>query len=152
MIARMLGDDWCVHSVKTGHGQQVLAVYSRLLVSAVDTHEGGGRKLMGVSLRDDKKRRFYIVAVHAPHPARGMPNTVANIRSAVSMMADRDETVRIIAGDFNYNFDPDGNGFGDATLYEEITAEVSDGTATIGETYLGHTRIDHVWALVDSPR
>lgn len=123
----------------------MLAVYSRLSGSVVETQEGGGRKLIGVSLRDDRKRRFYIVALHAPHPARGRSDTVANIRSAVSMIADREEPVRIIAGDLNYNFDPDGNGFGDAALYEEITAVVSDGTAAIGETYYGHTRIDHVF-------
>jgi hypothetical protein len=61
------------------------------------------------------------------------------------MVADRDEPVRIIAGDFNYNFDPDGNGFGNQALYGQITEVVSDSTAAIGETYYGHTRIDHVF-------
>ena len=61
------------------------------------------------------------------------------------MIADRDEPVRIMAGDLNYNFDPDGNGFGGQALYDEITEVVSDSTAAIGETYYGHTRIDHVF-------
>ena len=61
------------------------------------------------------------------------------------MIADRDEPVRIISGDLNYNFDPDKNGFGTQSLYDEITEVVSDSTAAIGETYYGHTRIDHVF-------
>jgi len=145
MIAQLLGDAWHAHAVKTGHGEQVLAVFSKLSDNAVDVHEGGGRKLIGLSLCDDRGRRLYIVAVHSPHPGRGMPETIANIRSAISLLMSRDESVRIMAGDFNYNFDPDGNGFGDSALYEEITKAAADSSAEIGETYYGHTRIDHVF-------
>ncbi len=145
VLAGMLGSDWNAHAMETGHGKQVLAVLTNLSSSVVVSEDAGGRKLIGVSLRDDMERRFFIVAVHSPHPARGMSDTIANIRAAVSMIADRDEAVRIISGDLNYNFDPDQNGFGDQSLYYEVTEVMADSTATIGETYYGHTRIDHVF-------
>jgi endonuclease/exonuclease/phosphatase family metal-dependent hydrolase len=145
VLAGMLGSDWNAHAVETGHGKQVLAVLTNLSSSVVASEDAGGRKLIGVSLRDDMERSFFIVAAHSPHPARGLPDTIANIRAAVSMIADRDEPVRIISGDLNYNFDPDQNGFGDKSLYNEVTEVMADSTATIGETYYGHTRIDHVF-------
>jgi len=144
-LARTLGSDWRAHAVETGHREQVIAVLSNLSGRIVDTREAGGRKLIGVSLRDDMQRGIFIVAVHSPHPARGMSDTIASIRSAVSMIAESDEPVRIIAGDLNYNFDPEENGYGDRSLYEEITKVLSDSSTEIGETYYAHTRIDHVF-------
>ena len=41
---------------------------------------GGGRKMVGVSLGDDADRDILVVGVHSPHPARGISDTIANIR------------------------------------------------------------------------
>jgi len=145
MIAQGLGENWQAIAVKTGHRGQVIAVLSRLSIGDVASTEAGGRRLIGVPLHDEDGHAIFIVGVHSPHPGRGMQDTIANIRGAVSMVAERKEPIRIIAGDFNYNFNADKTDSGAGSLYEEVLAFLSDSTASIGETYYAHTRIDHVF-------
>lgn len=140
-IAHELGSDWKAHAVETGYHGQVLAILSNLPYKTVDIKEAGGRKIIGVSLGDGKRPGIYIVGVHSPHPGHGMTDTIKNIKGAVAIIEDSKEPIRIIAGDLNYNFDPDDN----QSLYKEITKTVSDSTALIGETYYAHTRIDHIF-------
>ncbi len=144
-IARGLGGDWRALSVKTGHHRQVLAVLSRLNMGDAEINEAGGRRMIGVPLHDGEGRDIFILGIHSPHPVRGPRDTIENIRGAVSMVAGRKEAIRIIAGDFNYNFEPDGSDAGGNSLYREILGVLSDSTASIGETYYAHTRIDHVF-------
>ena len=142
-IARELGSDWCALSVETGH-QQTLAVLSRLPGAKAESKTAGGRSMIGVSFQGEDDRDVFILGVHSPHPARGMEDTVDNIKGAVTWMSERNEPIRIMAGDLNYNFDPDLKEEGNA-LYSEVMSALSDGTVSIGETYYAHTRIDHVF-------
>ncbi|WOO41080.1 endonuclease/exonuclease/phosphatase family protein [Rubellicoccus peritrichatus] len=141
-IAEGLGADWHAHTVETGHQGQVLAVLSDLPYEKVYSEEAGGRNMVGVTLGENPEQQMFILGVHSPHPARGMSDTVDNIRGAVAMTANRDEPIRIIAGDMNYNFDVDDT---DGPLYQEIMDVLSDSTEALGETYYAHTRIDHVF-------
>lgn len=141
-IASGLGENWQAYSVETGHQGQILAVLSDLPCEKVYSDEAGGRNMIGVSLGNNTEEQIFILGVHSPHPARGMSDTIDNIRGAVAMVSNRDEPIRIIAGDMNYNFDADN---ASGPLYEEITDVLSDSTETIGETYYAHTRIDHVF-------
>lgn len=143
-IARELGSNWCALSVETGH-QQTLAVLSNLSGAKVESKTAGGRSMIGVSFQGEDDRDVFILGVHSPHPARGMEDTVANIKGAVSWMSERNEPIRIMAGDLNYNFDPDLTREDGDALYSEVMSFLSDGTISIGETYYAHTRIDHVF-------
>lgn len=144
-ISKGLGPDWSSFSVKTGHSGQVLSVLSNLPGKLSDTKEAGGRELIGVSLGNEPEQAIFIAGVHSPHPARGIANTAENIRGAVSMAEAREEPVRIVAGDLNYNFDLKESKSSANSLYQEITRIMSDSTAELGETYYAHTRIDHVF-------
>ena len=144
-IARELGSEWHSLSVETGHHGQVLAVLSTLSSGKVESKKAGGRSMIGVSFTGEDDRDIFILGVHSPHPARGKQNTVDNIRGAVSWMSERNEPIRIMAGDLNYNFDPDLSGDDKNTLYAEVMGVLSDSTAAIGETYYAHTRIDHIF-------
>ncbi|MFK5923084.1 MAG: hypothetical protein QM496_12965 [Verrucomicrobiota bacterium] len=142
-IARKLGSDWYAKTVETGH-DQILAVLSSLSGAEMETRTAGGRSMIGVCFQGEDDRDVFILGVHSPHPARGMDATVDNIKAAVSWMCERNEAIRIMAGDLNYNFDPDLTVDGDV-LYGEVMSVLSDGTISIGETYYAHTRIDHVF-------
>ena len=143
-IAEDLGSDWSALSVETGH-QQILAVLSRLPGAKVESKIAGGRSMIGVSSQGEDDRDVFILGLHSPHPARGMEDTVDNIKGAVSWMSERNEPIRIMAGDLNYNFDPDMKEEDENALYSEVMSTLSDGTVSIGETYYAHTRIDHVF-------
>lgn len=143
-IAEDLGNDWSALSVETGH-QQILAILSRLPGAKAETRTAGGRSMIGVSFQGEDDRDVFILGLHSPHPARGMEDTVDNIRGAVSWMSERNEGIRIMAGDLNYNFDPDLKSEKENALYSEVMSTLSDGTESIGETYYAHTRIDHVF-------
>ncbi len=144
-IARRLGKQWRAHTTKTGLHDQVLVVLSNLAAGAVEIKEAGGRKMIGVQLYDGDGHGVFIVGLHSPHPARGSRETIESIRGAVSMAAGVKEPIRIIAGDFNYDFDEDDESEGGDPLYGEITAFLSDSAVSIGETYYAHLRIDHVF-------
>ncbi len=143
-IASKLGSDWCALSVETGH-QQTLAVLSRLPGAKAESKTAGGRSMIGVFFQGEDDRDVFALGVHSPHPARGMEDTVNNIKGAVSWMSERNEPIRIMAGDLNYNFDPDLAGKEGDALYSEAMSVLADGTVSIGETYYAHTRIDHVF-------
>ncbi len=141
-ILEDLGELWEAHSVTTGHGSQVLSVVTRLDSRVVEKLECGGRKVIAASLLSRGEDSIYVVGVHSPHPARGIDATVESIRCALSLAKNRDERVRIVAGDMNYNFDPETN---KSSFYNEILDFYGDGTVGLGETYYAHTRIDQVF-------
>ena len=97
--------------------------------------------MLGVSFKDDAGAACYIVGVHSPHPVRGSADTVASIRGALVAAGERSEEIRIVAGDMNYDFDPTDRD----EFYEEIVGDFGDSTASLGETYYAHTRIDHMF-------
>ncbi len=144
-IAQHLGENWRAFSVETGLHDQVLAVLSKLPMGDVELNEAGGRRMIGVPFYDVDGHGIFIVGVHSPHPMRGRRDTIENIRGAVSMVAKRKEPIRIIAGDFNFNFDVGEAKNGGDSLYREIVRILSDSTVSIGETYYAHMRIDHVF-------
>ncbi|MAE65513.1 MAG: hypothetical protein CMJ18_14680 [Phycisphaeraceae bacterium] len=146
-IAGELGEDWNAYAVETGHGRQVLAILSRSESRETGDCECGGRKVKTVSLKSRTGRSVFVAGVHSPHPARGPSDTVDNIRCVISRARDRTEEIRIIAGDMNYNFDPDRE---EDELYREIRSDFGDGTSSLGETYYAHTRIDHVFHYPES--
>lgn len=143
-IAKKLGKNWHDISSKTGHKGQVTTILTRLKAGDVDVMRAGDRMVLGVPVYLNGQSIF-IVGVHAPHPGRGLKHTTDNIRAALSMIEKRKEPIRIMAGDFNYNFDPENEAKDSECLYGEITGELADSTASIGETYYAHTRIDHVF-------
>jgi len=120
-------------------------VLTKLPGGKMESKIAGGRSMIGVSLNGEDDRDIFILGLHSPHPARGKQDTVDNIRGAVSWMSERNEPIRIMAGDLNYNFDPDLTGEEGDALYSEVLSVLSDSTASIGETYYAHTRIDHVF-------
>ena len=141
-ILQGLGKEWSEYSVETGHGTQVLSIITKSRISSSEEFICGGRKIMTLSLMSRNGKSIYIAGVHSPHPARGKNNTVENIRCALSHAINRSEQVRIVAGDLNYNFDPQDK---DGLLYQEIMESFGDSTIGLGETYYAHTRIDHVF-------
>lgn len=144
-IAWKLGSDWRSLSVETGHHGQILAVLTRLAGGKMEKRQAGGRSMIGVSLNGEDDRDIFVLGVHSPHPGRGMRDTVDNIKGAVSWMTERNEPIRIMAGDLNYNFDPDLSGDEQDSLYSELVDVLADSTTSVGETYYAHTRIDHVF-------
>ncbi|MDF3129066.1 endonuclease/exonuclease/phosphatase family protein [Kiritimatiellaeota bacterium B1221] len=142
-LADLLGETWQVHAGKTGHGNQVMAVFSPLEIQSVEVFECGGRATLGVSLRSRNATPIFVLGVHAPHPARGTEENVENIRCALAHVSGREEAVRIVTGDLNYNFDPGSDG----AFYSEIMQSFGDGSFDLGETYYARTRIDHVFHL-----
>ena len=142
VILHGLGEQWHEYSVETGHGNQVLSIFTRIRSRETEEFECGGRKVKALSLVTSSGKSVYIVGVHSPHPVRGMDDTVASIRCALAHAIDRSEDVRIIAGDMNYNFDPNDE---EGNLYHEIRKSFGDATIGVGETYYAHTRIDHVF-------
>jgi endonuclease/exonuclease/phosphatase family metal-dependent hydrolase len=140
-IADKLGPDWAAYSCKTGHGSQVVSVLTRLAVLGKEEVVCGGRKAIGLSLIGPEGNTLYILGIHAPHPARGLKENVESIRYALSQADSKDEAISIVAGDFNYNFDAQSMG----DYYSEILEDFGDSTASIGETYYAHTRIDHMF-------
>lgn len=142
VILQVLGNDWRAYSVETGHGTQVLSIFTRSKVRETSEFECGGRKVKALSLVSGSGMSIYMIGVHAPHPARGMSDNIENIRCALSHAMDRDEEIRIIAGDMNYNFDPQDK---EGLLYREILESFGDATKSLGETYYAHTRIDHIF-------
>ncbi len=139
-IAGLLGPEWTACAAKTGHGEQVLAVLSRLPVDDHECPEFGGRSAMGVCI-DRHGRSIYMLGLHAPHPARGAAENVESIRGAIAHTRERSEEVKLVAGDLNCNFDLAEPG----DLYGWIVDDFGDATAGLGETYYAHTRIDHVF-------
>ncbi len=142
VILQGLGEGWNACSVETGHGTQVLSIITRSIIRTGDQFVCGGRQIKALSLESRNGKSIYIVGVHSPHPARGISDTVENIRCALSHAMNRSEQVRIVAGDMNYNFDPQDK---ESPLYQEILASFGDATIGLGETYYAHTRIDHVF-------
>lgn len=140
-IAGNLGENWRVYSVPTGHGEQVVAVLSPLSVVFEEDVVCGGRGVKGLTVRSASGQQVYVLGVHSPHPARGMAATVDSVSCAIAHARARDEGIRLVGGDMNYNFD-EGNS---NALYADITADFGDGTLAIGETYYAHTRIDHIF-------
>lgn len=142
VILKELGKEWRAYSVETGHGTQVLSILTWTKSSGTEEFECGGRKLKAVSLVSKSGKTVYIIGIHSPHPARGMSDNIENIRCSFAHAMNRSEEVRIIAGDMNYNIDPQDK---ESLLYREIPDSFSDATKSLGETYYAHTRIDHVY-------
>lgn len=142
VISQALGEGWHAYSVETGHGKQVLSIITRDISRGTEEFECGGRKVKAVSLASRSGKSVYIMGVHSPHPARGVGENIENIRCAFSHASNRTEEIRIIAGDMNYNFDPQDK---ENALYNEILESFGDATSGLGETYYAHTRIDHIF-------
>ena len=140
-IADNLGPEWNAYSCKTGLGSQVISILTRLTVLKEELIECGGRKTIGLSIVDPEGRTLYVLGIHAPHPARGTEENFESIKSAFSYADSRDEDISIVAGDFNYNFDVGNMG----AFYSDILDNFGDATASIGETYYAHMRIDHIF-------
>jgi endonuclease/exonuclease/phosphatase family metal-dependent hydrolase len=140
-IADQLGPEWRAYSCETSHGSQVISVLTRLDVIKEDQVACGGRKTVGLAVSDPKGRTLYVLGIHAPHPVRGIEKNFRSIQSALSYASSKDEDISIVAGDFNYNFDINST----EGYYSEILDDFGDSTASIGETYYAHTRIDHVF-------
>lgn len=140
-IAAKLGPAWSAYSCKTGHGSQVISVLTKLPVLKEEQIECGGRKAIGLSAINPEGRSLYVLGIHAPHPVRGMKKNLESIQCALSQANSEDRDISIVAGDFNYNFDP-GNVEG---YYSEVLRNFGDSTVDIGETYYAHTRIDHIF-------
>ncbi|HEX5790595.1 MAG TPA: endonuclease/exonuclease/phosphatase family protein [Luteolibacter sp.] len=141
LIARELGPDWHAMAVPTGHGNQVLAVISDLPLEDHACFECGGRMAVDAAFEGPQGHAIRVVGVHAPHPARGVEANRASICGALERGLASDEQPCIVAGDMNINFDPEGAD----PFYQEITGRYGDSTASLGETYYAHTRIDHVF-------
>lgn len=140
-ITQILGPNWFCHSAKTGHGEQVIAILSASEFLTTDSFECGGRMTLGASLQTRTNQSLYVVGVHSPHPARGVAENIENIKCALDHATARSEDIRIITGDMNCNFDPNGTG----AFYAEILEQYGDGTIDLGETYYAQTRIDHMF-------
>jgi len=138
-IAQQMGKDWKAYSVETGHGQQVVSILTPLTVIFQENVSCGGRMSKGISLTAPNGKQVYILGVHSPHPARGITENEESISSAITHTRLRDEKIRIVGGDLNYNFKVDAEG----ELYTDIMKDFGDGTISIGKTYYAHTRIDH---------
>ena len=140
-IADKLGPEWNAYSCETGHGSQVISVLTKLTILKEEQIECGGRKTVGLSVIDPKGRTLYVLGIHAPHPARSIEKNFESIQCALSHANSRDGDISIVVGDFNYNFDTESKG----EYYFEILEGFEDSTASIGETYYAHTRIDHIF-------
>lgn len=142
VILRELGKPWRAYSVKTGHGEQVLSILTGRKVRGTEEYECGGRKVKALSVVSRNGKSVHVIGVHSPHPARGIGDNVENIRCVLSHAMQRHEEVGIVAGDMNYNFDPQDE---ESILYGEILESFGDATRSLGETYYAHTRIDHIF-------
>lgn len=138
-----LGSAWQARSVKTGHGEQILAVISNLEILEEDVFTCGGRQTLGLSLAGPAGKSIYVVGVHSPHPAWGIQENDDNIRCALNHGRERHETVRIVTGDMNYNFDDEASN----SIFKGFLDVYGDGTLALGETYYAHTRIDHLFYI-----
>ena len=141
-IALALGEPWADYSVKTGHGEQTLSVLSRYHNQEFEVMECGGRNVISASFIHPTDVAINIVGVHSPHPVRGLNNTKTNIQCALALSDTKQESVRIITGDMNYDIDPEKNA---SDFYRDILKTYGDGTQHLGETYYAHTRIDHMF-------
>lgn len=140
-IARHLGPDWNTHSAQTGHGAQVVSIITSLPINRKDTFECGGRMVVGTSLTYPESKQVYVIGIHAPHPGRGIQQNKDSILCAFEHGLGARDGIKIIAGDFNINFDSDGGN----PSYQDILKNFGDSTVGIGETYYAHTRIDHIF-------
>ena len=138
-IANLLGEDWTATTVGTGHGKQVLAVLTDRPILETEELDCGSRNALGVSLEGNDGEKVYLLGVHHPHPGWSVDENISSIRCAMTHLAERPETKKITAGDFNYHFTPHG----DDELYREISQTFADSTTTLGSTYYARTRIDH---------
>lgn len=144
-IQKSLGKPWSGKAIETGHHGQVLAIFTRLKIKKSQSRKLGKRNALALVVESRNQKDIFVLGLHSPHPGRGMDDTIQNIESAVEWVSERQEPVRILAGDFNYNFDPKKSKHRPSELYKNITSVMEDSTASIGETYYFNTRIDHVF-------
>ena len=140
-ITKQLNGQWYHHSIKTGHGEQALAILSNIKILKIESFECGGRMSLGATLETDNGQEIHLIGVHSPHPARGVRENKENIEQSLSHAKKQQGHVCIITGDMNYNFDPESTD----EFYHAITEDFGDGTIDLGETYYVHTRIDHMF-------
>ena len=81
---------------------------------------------MGTVLEQKDGTHIFTLNIHTPHPGHGMEMTLDAIRGAFSFMSERIESVRIIAGDFNYNFDIKPNSTNHGPLYSDLLKGYAD--------------------------
>lgn len=140
-IIKQLNGQWWHHAIKTGHGEQAIAILSGIEIVDIESFENGGRMGLGATLTTTQGKDIYLVGVHSPHPARGIKENKNSITQSLQHADKQSQSIRIITGDMNYNFDPET----EDDFYQEITETYGDGTIQLGETYYAHTRIDHMF-------
>ena len=143
-IAKALGDGWKARSIATGPPGQFLGVLAVLPILDVAVKEAGGKYMLGIRLQASGEQDIFLLALHAPHPGRGRPETVEYILAGIAWARDRSEQIIILAGDLNYHFSTEAD-IDTQELYGEFRTICADSTAGIGPTYYARVRIDHVF-------
>ena len=144
-IAEALGPEWRARCVHTGHHGQFLAALTSLPAGRARIREAGGRRMLGLRVMGPKGEDTFVLALHAPHPARGREDTIEYIRAGVAWGRERSEQIRVLAGDLNYHIPTDPPEPGAEDLRGEIDDFLADSTLGLGKTYYARTRIDHVF-------